>query len=398
MHALGFRRSRPTGADGARVPEPAVTGAARRRFPVAPDPRSAFVRRTDVTFLWPEALWALSMVPVLVGAYLLVLRRRKKSAIRFASLDLVRSAAGPGQRLRRHLPPLVLLLALIAMIVAAARPQAVVTLPTDQRTIMLAIDVSLSMRATDIEPSRIVAAQAAAKTFVQEQPPDVRVGIVTFAGTASVVQPPTTNRDDLLAAIDRFELQRATAIGSGIVVSLATLFPDEGIDLESMVLGSRAGSGNPRAVPIDKEPKAAKKPSTVVAPGSFQSAAIILLTDGRRTTGPDPLMAAQMAADHGVRVHAVGFGTAEGASVGIEGMSIYMRFDEETLKAIAGITQGEYFHATSAADLKRVYERLNARFVLERKETEVTALVTAAAALVALLAALLSVLWFGRSG
>ena len=350
-----------------------------------------------MSFLWPEALWALLAVPALIGAYVLVLRRKARSAVRFASLDLIRTATGTAQRYRRHVPPLVFLLAVIALIVASARPQAVVTLPTDQRTIILAIDVSLSMRATDIEPSRIAAAQAAAKAFVQEQPPDVRVGIVTFAGTASVVQPPTYNRDDLVAAIDRFELQRATAIGSGIIVSLATLFPDEGIDLESLVLGNRAGRGGPRAAPIDKEPKPEKKPPPApVAPGSYRSAAIILLTDGRRTTGPDPVMAAQMAADRGVRVHAVGFGTAEGATVGIEGMSIFMRFDEEALKAIAGITEGEYFHATSAADLKRVYERLNARFVLEKKETEVTALVTAAAALVALVAAALSVLWFNR--
>jgi Ca-activated chloride channel family protein len=349
-----------------------------------------------LTFLWPEALWALLAVPLLIGAYLTVLRRRKKVAIRFASLDLVKSATGHGQHLRRHVPPLVFLLAVIAMIVAAARPQAVVTLPTDQRTIMLAIDVSLSMRATDIDPSRIVAAQVAAKTFVQEQPPDVKVGIVTFAGTASVVQPPTLHRDDLVAAIDRFELQRATAIGSGIIVSLATLFPDEGIDLESMVLGNRGARGNPRAAPIDQEPKVAKKAPPPVAPGSFQSAAIILLTDGRRTTGPDPLTAAQMAADHGVRVHTVGFGTAEGASVGIEGMSIYMRFDEETLKAIAGITHADYFHAASAADLKRIYERLNARFVLERRETEITALVTALGAILAVVAAGLSLAWSSR--
>jgi Ca-activated chloride channel homolog len=210
------------------------------------------------------------------------------------------------------------------------------------------------------------------------------------------VQPPTYDRDDLVAAIDRFELQRNTAIGSGIVVSLATLFPDEGIDLESMVLGNRQGRGNARAAPIDAAPKAERKAFTPVPPGSYPSAAIILLTDGRRTTGPDPMAAAQMAADHGVRVHTVGFGTAEGASVGIEGMSIYMRFDEETLKAIAGITHADYFHAASAADLKRIYERLNTRFVLERRETEITALFTALGAVLAVLAAGLSLAWFSR--
>jgi Ca-activated chloride channel family protein len=348
-----------------------------------------------MSFEWPEALWLLLALPLLAGGYVLLLRRRKRAAVRYTSIGLIRAAIGPGQRFRRHVPPLLFLLALAALIVAAARPRAVVTLPTDQRTIILAIDVSLSMRATDIEPSRIAAAQAAAKAFVQEQPADVRIGIVTFAGTASVVQPPTYSRDDLLAAIDRFELQRNTAIGSGIVVSLATLFPDEGIDLESMVLGSRTGRG-PRAAPIDAEPKAEKKAVAPVPPGSYQSAAIILLTDGRRTTGPDPLTAAQMAADHGVRVHTVGFGTAEGASVGIEGYSIFMRFDEEALRAIAEITRGDYFHAKSADDLRSVYERLNARFVLERRETEITALVTALGAAIALVAAGLSLAWFNR--
>jgi Ca-activated chloride channel family protein len=349
-----------------------------------------------MSFVWPEALWLLLAVPVAVVGYLALLRRRKRGAVRFASVDLVRVAVGPAQRFRRHVPPVLFLLALIALIVATARPRAVVTLPTDQRTIILAIDVSLSMRATDVEPNRIAAAQAAAKAFVQEQPADVRIGIVTFAGTASVVQPPTYDRDDLVAAIDRFELQRNTAIGSGIVVSLATLFPDEGIDLESMVLGSRQGRGNARAAPLDAAPKAERKAFTPVPPGSYPSAAIILLTDGRRTTGPDPMAAAQMAADHGVRVHTVGFGTAEGASVGIEGMSIYMRFDEETLKAIAGITHADYFHAASAADLKRIYERLNARFVLERRETEITALFTALGAVLAVVAAGLSLVWFSR--
>jgi len=350
-----------------------------------------------VNFLWPDALWLLLAIPLLIAAYVALVRRRKRNAVRFAQLDLVRAAAGPAQRLRRHLPPALLLLALAALLLAAARPTAVVTLPADERTLILAIDVSLSMRATDVEPSRIVAAQTAAKAFVREQPPDVRIGIVTFAGSASVVQAPTTNRDDLVAAIDRFQLQRATAIGSGIIMSLAALFPDEGIDLESLVLGQRGGRGEARGTAIDAPKKAEAKPREPVAPGSYASAAIILLTDGRRTTGPDTLAAAQMAAQRGVRVYTVGFGTAEGSTVPIDGMSIYMRFDEETLKAIAGITQAEYFHAASAAELGRIYEKLNARFVLDRKEIEVTALFCAAATLLALLAAGLSLRWFRRT-
>jgi Ca-activated chloride channel family protein len=349
-----------------------------------------------VSFLWPDALWLLLAIPLLVAAYVALLRRRKRNAVRFAQLDLVRAAAGPAQRLRRHLPPALLLLALAALLVATARPTAVVTLPADQRTIILAIDVSLSMRATDVDPSRIAAAQTAAKAFVTEQPTDVLIGIVTFAGSASIVQAPTLNREDLVAAIDRFQLQRATAIGSGIIMSLAALFPDEGIDLESLVLGQRGGRGEARGAAIDKPQKPDAKPREPVAPGSYPSAAIILLTDGRRTTGPDSLAAAQMAAQRGVRVYTVGFGTAEGSTVGIDGMSIYMRFDEEALKAIAGITQAEYYHASSATELGKTYEKLNARFVLDRKEIEVTALFSAVAALLALAAAALSLRWFRR--
>lgn len=350
-------------------------------------------------FVWPALLWLLTVVPALVGAYVLLLRRRKKSAVRYASLALVKDALGPGQRFRRHVPPLLFLLALAATIVAVARPTAVITLPTEQRTIILAIDVSLSMRAMDIQPSRLQAAQAAAKAFVQEQPADVRVGIVSFAGTASVVQPPTQNRDDLVAAIDRLFLQRHTAIGSGIIVSLATIFPDAGIDLEAILFGGPSSRDGGRGVPIDragKGEKAEKPPFQPVEPGSYPSAVIILLTDGRRTTGPDPLEAAKMAADRGVRVYTVGFGTAEGGMADVGGWSIYMRFDEETLKAVAEITRAEYFHAGSAADLTKVYEKLNARFVLERKETEIGALFAAAAAILALAAALLSLVWFNR--
>ena len=190
-----------------------------------------------MNFLWPQYLWLLLVVPVLVAAYVALLRR-KKAAVRYADLGLVKSAMSPTQRFRRHVPPLLFVLAIVAALLAAARPTAVITLPSDARTIILAIDVSLSMRATDVEPNRMVAAQEAAKAFVQELPQDIRAGIVTFAGTALVVQPPTLNREDLVAAIDRFQLQRHTAIGSGLIVSLATLFPEEGIDLESLLFGN----------------------------------------------------------------------------------------------------------------------------------------------------------------
>jgi Ca-activated chloride channel family protein len=346
-------------------------------------------------FIAPHFLWLLLAVPVLVAAYVLFLRRRKVAAVRYASLGIVKEALGAGNRFRRHIPPLLFLCAMAAIMLAIARPTAVITLPSEQRTVILAIDVSLSMRASDVEPSRLAAAQEAAKEFIKDQPSDVRIGIVSFAGTALLVQAPTQNREDLIAAIDRLELQRHTAIGSGLVMALATLFPDAGIDLESMIFGARDLK---RGVAIDKSAKAEAKPFQPVPPGSYASAAIILLSDGRRTTGPDPLDVAKMAADRGVRVFTVGLGTPQGGIAGFEGWSIYMRFDEETLKAIAEITRASYFSAASAAELKKVYEALNTRFTMEKKETEVSALFTALAAVFAISAAALSVLWFNRFG
>jgi Ca-activated chloride channel family protein len=349
-----------------------------------------------MTFLSPHVLWLLLALPALAALYLLLQRRRKRIALRFPDMATVRAAIGPGQRWRRHVPPALLLLALAAGILASARPTAVVTLPSEQRKIILAIDVSLSMRASDIEPSRLEAAQSAAREFVKEQPSDVLIGIVTFAGTALLVQPPTHDKDDLVAAIDRFELQRNTAIGSGIIVALATLFPEEGIDVENYVLGA-ATRERGRGRSLDKAPKEPPKAQPKVVPaGSYANGAIILLTDGRRTMGPDPLDAAQLAADHGVKVYTVGFGSPEGAMANIDGMSIYMRFDEETLKAIADITKSQYFYAGSATDLRKVYETLNAKFVLERKQTEISSLADAAAAALLALAATLSLLWSSR--
>lgn len=349
-------------------------------------------------FLWPQYLWLLAIVPLLVAAYVAILRRRKRSAVRYADLGLVKAALGPAQRFRRHLPPLLFALSLVAVLLAVARPAAVVTLPTDARTVLLVMDVSLSMRATDVVPNRIIAAQTAAKDFVRALPADIRAGVITFAGTALLVQPPTKNRDDLVAAIDRFELQRHTAIGSGMMLALATLFPDEGIDLEQVVFGDNWGSReSPRRSERDRPVKPVeKKEVKPVPPGSYTSAAIILLTDGRRTIGPDPLEVARMAANHGVRIFTVGFGSASGGSVDIDGMSIYMRFDEETLKAVAAITQADYFQAGSGEELRKIYEGLNTRFALERKETEITALFVALAALLAVASAALSLAWFQR--
>ena len=346
-----------------------------------------------MSFLWPDLLWLLLCVPVLVAAYIYTLVRKKKAAIRYASLLLVRDSIGAGQRIRRHVPPLIFLIAMAAGILAVARPSAVFTLPSQQQTIVLAIDVSRSMRATDVDPNRISAAQSAAKSFIEEMPRNVRVGIVTFAGTAAIVQTPTDNREDLLAAIDRFQLQRATATGSGLILSLSVLFPDAGIDLESIIFDRRTGAAS-----LDrKQAPAAKKDFRPVPPGSYTSGLIILLSDGRRTTGPDPVEAAKLAAERGVRVYTVGFGSRAGGTVDFGGWSAYVVLDEEALKAVAQATGGEYFYAGTAADLRKVYQHLNAKFALEKKETEVSALLGAAAALLALCAALLSILWFHRT-
>ena len=345
-----------------------------------------------MTFLWPEMLWLLLIVPVLVAAYVFLLRRKKTAALRYASLSMVKEAMGPGHRFRRHIPPLLFLLALIVMIVAIARPAAIITLPSQHQTIILAMDVSGSMRAMDVQPDRISAAQAAAKAFVADQPSNVRIGVVSFAATASVVQPPTQNREDILAAIDRFQLQRGTAIGSGIILSLATIFPEAGIDVSSLIYGR----DTPRGVPLDQAHKTEKPAFTPVPPGSYTSAAIILLTDGQRTTGPDSIEAARMAADRGVRVFTVGIGTTNGETIGFEGWSMRVRLDEETLKTIANMTRGEYFYAGTATDLKKVYQSLNSRLELEKKNMEISALFSAAAAVVALISGLLSLLWFNR--
>lgn len=350
-----------------------------------------------MTFLWPTMLWLLLSVPALVAGYLLLLRRRARPALRFPSLGLIREALGKGPGWRRHVPPALMLLAVAAALFAAARPVATVTLPADQQTLLLAIDVSLSMRAEDIEPNRMEAAQAAARSFVRELPGKVRVGIVAFAGTASLVQAPTRDREALVAAIDGFQLQRATAVGSAILVSLASLFPDAAIDLEESLFGGRPGAGARDRGPAPGGPASGGSPSAQVPPGSAGSVAIVLLTDGRTTTGPDPLEAARTAAAMGTRIHTVGFGSGDGASVAFNGFSMFMRFDEEALRAIAQITGGEYYHAASGADLQRVYRELGARLALETAQTEVSALFAALAAALALAAAGLSFAWF-RAG
>jgi Ca-activated chloride channel family protein len=325
-----------------------------------------------MTFLWPQFLWLLLAVPASIALYVVILKKKKRSALRYVSLGLIKEAVGKNLWWRRHLPPAMLLVALAAMIAAIARPATLITLPTSHETVILAIDVSGSMRASDVEPTRIEAAQAAARAFVKEQPRSTRIGVVAFAGSAALVQPPTSNRGEVLAAIDQLQLQHATAVGSGILVSLKAIFPELDFDLK-------------------------KKPELQpVPPGSYASAAIILLTDGQTTAGPDPVEAARLAAERGVRVFTVGVGTDNGQILTGEGWSMRVRLDEDALKAIADLTRAEYFYAGSAMDLKKVYQSLRSKLVMEKKETEITAIFSAIAAATVLLSATLSLLWFNR--
>lgn len=348
-----------------------------------------------ITFIWPQFLWLLLALPLLVLIYWWILRRRRHTALRYASLSIVREAMGKGPGWRRHVPPVLLLFAFAAMLLASARPMASIALPSQEQTIILAMDVSGSMRAEDVEPNRLVASQNAAKAFLAELPRHVKVGIVAFAGTAQVVQPVTLSREDLMAAIDKFQLQRATAIGSAIVVSLAELFPEHRINLGDMTYRRNSDPFAPKGRSLD-QPKADETPFKPVAPGSYSSAAVILLTDGQRTTGVETEEAAQMAADRGVRVYTVGVGTVEGEIIGFEGWSMRVRLDEESLKDVASTTQGEYFYAGTAENLKQVYESLSTRLTVEKKETEIAGLLALLASLLVMVSAGLSLLWFNR--
>jgi Ca-activated chloride channel family protein len=346
-------------------------------------------------FQWPVLLWFLLALPVLVALYVYFLRRRKQLAVRYASLELIKDALG--RQVRRHIPPLLLLLALGLLLASVARPTVVMRLPSQQNTVILALDVSGSMRATDLKPSRLEAAQEAARAFVAEIPRQMRVGVVSFSSNAALVLPPTNNREQLLASINQLQLQLGTATGSGLLVSLATLFPNAGID----VLGLTGSSGNLRAgesldlrgpSPGGKAPT----PVTPATPGSNKAAAIILLTDGQRTAGPDPIEAARMAAERGVRIFTVGVGTTEGDVIRFEGWSFRAGLDEDTLKKVADMTGGEYFHAGSGGELNSIYEKLSTKLVFEKQETEAGPFFTGAGVLLVAASALLSMAWFGR--
>jgi len=331
-----------------------------------------------MSFLWVRMLWLMALVPALVAAYILVQRRRQKYALRYASLSLMKEALGAGPGLRRHVPPILFIAALATLVFALARPETTMLMPSQYGTVILALDNSGSMRADDVKPSRMEAAQAAARGFVDRQPAGSRIGVVSFAGSASLVQPPTRDREAVIAAIGRLTLQRGTAVGSGIRTALEAILEDFG---EEPLPAARGAP--PAAFPgFEAE--------------TFAPAIIVLLSDGQSNTGPDPLEMAALAADRRVRVYTVGLGSPEGTILSFFNRSVRVRLDEETLKRVAERTGGAYFKADSESNLREIYEELGSRLVFRPEKTEITAVFAALAVVLLLLAGVFSLLWFNR--
>lgn len=348
------------------------------------------IQLSDLSFVWPRLLWLLLLVPALVTLYVVLVARRRRTDQRYAGL-LSSAGMDSPTGFGGHLPPLLMLLGLCAMLIAVARPQATLALPQRLESVILAIDTSGSMRATDLAPTRIAAAQSAAKAFVAEQPPQVRIGVVAIAATAALVQSPTLNRQDLVGAIDRLQTQRGSALGSGLVIALDSVRADAKLNVEELIGGRPPGA--PPVVRVDgAAPTAVERPEQPA-----NDAVIVLLSDGQSNLGPDPLKAAALAADLGVRIHTVGLGTRDGTVVNVEGWSGRARLDEATLRKIAGETQGEYFAASDAEKLKKIYRSLGSTLAFgKRQTTEITAIVVALGALLVTLAAMLSLWRFNR--
>ncbi|HEY0070078.1 MAG TPA: VWA domain-containing protein [Chloroflexia bacterium] len=339
-----------------------------------------------MTLLWPGFLLLLGLVPLIIGVYIWMLRRRRV-ALRYSSLSLVRAALPRYSHLRRHLPFAIFLLALSSLIVALGRPVQIVSVPSGQATIILALDASGSMRQTDIAPSRLQAAQAAALSFIQQQKPTTQIGLVAFAGYSQLIQPPTSDQEALQIAVESLNTARGTAIGSGILESLNAIAE---IDPNVAPVAPATSSG-PQPTPVPK--------------GAYVPHIIVLLTDGVATTGPFPLDAAQQAADRGVRVYTIGFGTEAGSpgfgpgggfggGGGRSGGGGFRRgIDEETLKQIADMTDGEYYAASSADELLKVFQELPTYLITKHEVTEISVLFAALGALLVAGAMALSLRW-----
>lgn len=340
-----------------------------------------------MNLLWPGFLLLLGLIPILIAIYIWMLRRRRRYAVRYSSLSLVRAALPQQSPWRRHLPMALFLLALASLVIALGRPVASVVVPSGQATIVLAMDISGSMCSTDIAPNRLLAAEEAALSFIRSQPANTQIGVVVFAGFAEIIQPPTRDQDALEKAIRSLNTARRTAIGSGILKSLDAIAEvDESVPPSD--LGAFGGST-----------------LTPVTPGTYAPHIIVLLTDGASNAGPWPLDAAQQAADRGIRVYTIGFGTTEGAPFAFcdapfqgnfffgGGGGFRRGIDEETLIQIADLTDGEYYSATSASELDEVFKSLPTYLITKRESMEVSVGFAALGALLAGAAILLSMIW-----
>jgi Ca-activated chloride channel family protein len=340
-----------------------------------------------MSWLWPGFLYLLGLVPLIVAAYIWVLRRRRRFAVRYSSLSLIRDAMPRFSRWRRHLPFALFMLALASLVLALARPVSIVSVPTGRTTIILAIDVSRSMLQNDIQPNRLEAAEAAALSFIESQNSTRQIGIVAFAGFAEMIQPPTSDQEALEAAIESLTTGRGTAIGSGIL---------EAIDAIAAIDPNVAPSVADESVGIEPTP---------VPKGAYAPSIVVLLTDGVATTGPEPVEAAQQALDRGVRVYTIGFGTEQGGQFsggfggagfgggGGFGRAFRRGIDEETLKQVADLTGGTYYTAESADELQEVFQNLPTSLITKHETTEISVAFTAVGALLAALAVGLALRW-----
>ncbi len=352
--------------------------------------------------LWPAYLLLLAAIPLVVAAYLLVLRRRKRFAVHYSSLSLIRQAMPGGFRWRRHLPFALMVLALALLVLALSRPFANVTVAASRTTIVLALDVSLSMCADDIHPNRLTVAQEAATKFIESQEPGTQMGIVAFAGIAQLIVPPTSDREALLEAVSNLTTARRTAVGSAIARSLdalAEVNPD--IPPVSVYMPPREEGTDPDLAELP------------------QHDVIVLLTDGASNQGVRPLAVAEAARDRGVRVYTIGFGTdgptvlrctqdqlgedelanrigrggfGSGFGRGF-GRGNFLRLDEQTLARVAETTGAEYYQAESADELLQVFSTIPVQIEKKKVHMEVSAVLTAVGALLTLCAVGLGLRW-----
>jgi Ca-activated chloride channel family protein len=337
-----------------------------------------------MSFLWPSLLILLLIIPVGAAVYMAIDASRRQRAAAYGTLAAPSGGRGrPAGRIRRRIPAACLLLGLGLVVVALARPQAVIGVPRLEGTVMLAFDVSGSMAATDITPTRMEAAKAAAAAFVERQPESVRIGVVSFSDTGFSVQVPTNDSTQVTAAIDRLTPERGTSIARGIAASLSVIAADEAGPGAGYYTTNRGPEPTPEPTPVPE--------------GSFRSAIIVLLTDGENTVAPDPVEAAHAASDRGVRVFPVGIGTAAGATLEVEGFRVHSRLDEPVLRNIAEITHGAYYPVSDPAALDAVYQGVETRLVIRPEPMEVTSLVAGAGMLILLIGAIASLRILGRA-